>query len=221
MFFQVSASFSHSLPLSLSPSLPLSHSLSLSLSLLSLNIRHACPLIFVFQSIPDLFLLVFSQDSFLHPLSEHMAIVFLLPTIASQHVLTWFSMKRNNCNFTNFRCGFVFGLFSGQLVYWKFKRHLNEKNTFSDHDSIHGHRNLNETELFVIARCRNFKHTKNSTPALTTEPFIPENVMYRPRMWAHGNVCSPPRNDSAIRHTSLVNPLLLIVFPMRICTITR
>ena len=32
------------------------------------------------------------------------------------------------------------------------KRHLNAKNTLSGHDSIHGHRNLNETEHSVIAR---------------------------------------------------------------------
>ena len=32
------------------------------------------------------------------------------------------------------------------------KKHLNEKNALSDNDSIHGHRNVNDTEGSVIAR---------------------------------------------------------------------
>ena len=36
------------------------------------------------------------------------------------------------------------------------KRHPNEKNASSDHDSIHRHRHLNETECSVIARYRQF-----------------------------------------------------------------
>ena len=34
------------------------------------------------------------------------------------------------------------------------------KNTLSDHDSIHGHRNLNETERSAIARYRYFNVPK-------------------------------------------------------------
>ena len=40
------------------------------------------------------------------------------------------------------------------------KIHLNEKNTLSDHDRIHGHRNLNETERFGIALYQNFNTSK-------------------------------------------------------------
>ena len=46
------------------------------------------------------------------------------------------------------------------MVLPNLKRHLKEKNTLSDHDSIHGHRNLNETERSVIARYRNFNAPK-------------------------------------------------------------
>ena len=38
--------------------------------------------------------------------------------------------------------------------------HLNVKNTWSDHDSIHAHRNLNYTDCFAIARHRNFNAPK-------------------------------------------------------------
>ena len=40
------------------------------------------------------------------------------------------------------------------------KRHLNEKNALSDNDSIHGHRNLNDTERSLVARHRNFNAPK-------------------------------------------------------------
>ena len=43
----------------------------------------------------------------------------------------------------------VFSMFNG---FSEIKRHLNEKNTRSDHGRIHGHRNKNETERSVIAR---------------------------------------------------------------------
>ena len=46
------------------------------------------------------------------------------------------------------------------MVLPKLKRHLNAKNTLSDHDSIHGHRNLNDTERSAIARHRNFNAPK-------------------------------------------------------------
>ena len=46
------------------------------------------------------------------------------------------------------------------MVLPNLKRHLKEKNTLSDHDSIHGHRNLNENERSVIARYRNFNAPK-------------------------------------------------------------
>ena len=46
------------------------------------------------------------------------------------------------------------------MVLPNLKRHLKEKNTLSDHDSIHGHRNLNETERSVIAHYRNFNAPK-------------------------------------------------------------
>ena len=46
------------------------------------------------------------------------------------------------------------------MVLKKLKRHLNAKNTLSDHDSIHGHRNLNYTERSAIARHRNFNAPK-------------------------------------------------------------
>ena len=42
----------------------------------------------------------------------------------------------------------------------KLKKYLNEKNTLSDHDIIHGHRNLNETKRSAIARYRNFNAPK-------------------------------------------------------------
>ena len=50
----------------------------------------------------------------------------------------------------------LFSVFSVVNGFTELKRHLNAKNTLSDHDSIHGHRNLNETERWVIARYRNF-----------------------------------------------------------------
>ena len=34
------------------------------------------------------------------------------------------------------------------------------RSALSEHDSIHGHRNLNKTERSVIARCRNFNAPK-------------------------------------------------------------
>ena len=43
------------------------------------------------------------------------------------------------------------------MVLPKLKRHLNAKNTLSNHNSIHGHRNLNYIERSAIARHRNFK----------------------------------------------------------------
>ena len=46
------------------------------------------------------------------------------------------------------------------MVLPKLKRHLNAENTLSDHDSIHGHRNLNDTERSAIARHRNFNAPK-------------------------------------------------------------
>ena len=46
------------------------------------------------------------------------------------------------------------------MVLPKSKRHLNAKNTLSDHHRIHGHRNLNYTERSVIARHRNFNASK-------------------------------------------------------------
>ena len=46
------------------------------------------------------------------------------------------------------------------MVSPKLKRHLNSKNTLSDHDSIHGHRNLNYNERSAIARHRNFNAPK-------------------------------------------------------------
>ena len=46
------------------------------------------------------------------------------------------------------------------MVLPKLKRHLIAKNTSSDHDSIHGHRNLNYTERSPIARHRNFNAPK-------------------------------------------------------------
>ena len=46
------------------------------------------------------------------------------------------------------------------MVLPKLKRHLNVKNTLSDHDNIHGHRNLNYTKRSAIARYRNFNAPK-------------------------------------------------------------
>ena len=60
------------------------------------------------------------------------------------------------------------------MVLSKLKRHLIEKSTWSDHDSIHGHRNLNEIERAVIARYRNFN---------------PPNIFKLQLLWyVHGNV---------------------------------
>ena len=42
------------------------------------------------------------------------------------------------------------------MVIPKLKRYQNEKNTLSDHGSIHKHRNFNETERPAIARFRKF-----------------------------------------------------------------
>ena len=53
-----------------------------------------------------------------------------------------------------------FRYFRWSMVSSKLKRHLNAKNTFSGHDSIHGHRNLNYTERSTIARHRNFNAPK-------------------------------------------------------------
>ena len=65
------------------------------------------------------------------------------------------------CNFTNFRCSFIIVQYFGwSMVLPKFKRHLNEKNALRDNDSIHGHRNLNDTEHSVIAHHRNFNVPK-------------------------------------------------------------
>ena len=64
------------------------------------------------------------------------------------------------CNFTIFRFSSIFGIFGGQWFYRKLKRHLSAKDALSDHDSIHGHRNLNDTECRVIARYRNFNAPK-------------------------------------------------------------
>ena len=47
------------------------------------------------------------------------------------------------------------------MVLPKLKKHLNKKNTLSDHDSIHGYRNLNDTERSLIARYRNHNAPKN------------------------------------------------------------
>ena len=46
------------------------------------------------------------------------------------------------------------------MVLPKIKRHLNAKNTLSDHGSIHGHRNLNYTEPSAITRHWNFNAPK-------------------------------------------------------------
>ena len=55
----------------------------------------------------------------------------------------------------------IFGVFfSVFLVLPKWKRHRNAKKALSDHDSIHGHRHLNETERSVIARYWNFNAPK-------------------------------------------------------------
>ena len=72
------------------------------------------------------------------------------------------NLKKNRQyrNFTNFRCGFIFGIFLWSLVLPKLKRYLNEKNASSDRGSVHGHRNLNKTECSVIARHRNFNVPK-------------------------------------------------------------
>ena len=48
----------------------------------------------------------------------------------------------------------LFSVFSVVIGFTEIKRHLNAKNTLSDHDSIHGHRNLNYTECCTIARHR-------------------------------------------------------------------
>ena len=58
------------------------------------------------------------------------------------------------CNFTNVRC------FRWSMILPKLKRHRNAKNTLNDHNGIHGHRNLIETEGSVIARNRNFNALK-------------------------------------------------------------
>ena len=55
---------------------------------------------------------------------------------------------------------FYFRFFRWSLVLPKLKRHLNAKNTWSDHDSIHAHRNLNYTERSAIARHQNFNAPK-------------------------------------------------------------
>ena len=46
------------------------------------------------------------------------------------------------------------------MVLPKLKRHLNAKNALSDHDNIHGHRNLNYTERSMITRHWNFNAPK-------------------------------------------------------------
>ena len=56
----------------------------------------------------------------------------------------------------------IFGvvLFSVVNGFTESKKTPKWENTFSGHDSIHGHRNLNETERSVIARYRNFNAPK-------------------------------------------------------------
>ena len=54
----------------------------------------------------------------------------------------------------------LFQYFRWSMVLPKLKRHLNAKNTLSDHDSIHGHRNLNDTERSAIARHQSFNALK-------------------------------------------------------------
>ena len=46
------------------------------------------------------------------------------------------------------------------MVLPKLKRHLNAKNTLSEHDNISRHRNLNETERSVIVQYRNLNAPK-------------------------------------------------------------
>ena len=71
------------------------------------------------------------------------------------HFLCWClrcsNYEHRYCNFTNFQWSRVLP---------KFKRHLNEQNTLSDHGSTHEHRNLNETERSAIARYWSLTHRK-------------------------------------------------------------
>ena len=64
---------------------------------------------------------------------------------------TEWQCRCGDCNFTNFRCNFVFGKF-GKTPKWE--------NTWSNYGSIAGHRNLNETERSAIGRYRNINASK-------------------------------------------------------------
>ena len=76
------------------------------------------------------------------------------------HTCGYWHILLVNCNFTNFRCSFIFGIFGGQWFSPKLKRHLNAKISLSDRNNIHGHRNFNYTERSTIARHRNFNAPK-------------------------------------------------------------
>ena len=78
-------------------------------------------------------------------------------TLVEQVHILW-----NKCTlyFYKFSVLFYFQYFRWSMVLPELKRHLNEKNTLKDHDTIHRHQNLNLTERSVIARYRNLNTPK-------------------------------------------------------------
>ena len=64
------------------------------------------------------------------------------------------------------------------MVLPKLKRHLNAENTLSDHDSIHRHRNLNNTERSAITRPRNFNAPKFCKITVCVALFSQLNILY-------------------------------------------
>ena len=89
-----------------------------------------------------------------------------LPTFTTGFVLPWIKIVYYQHLLVSFeellslRLSDHFALVVGCIKNnWLNLWNLNAKNTFSDHDSIHGHRNLNY-ERSVIARHRNFNSPK-------------------------------------------------------------
>ena len=72
------------------------------------------------------------------------------------------------------------------MISLKLKRHLNEKNTLSDHNGIHRHRNLNETERSAIARYRNF-----NVPKICKITVSRKRGRERWHKWLQESACTP------------------------------
>ena len=91
-------------------------------------------------------------------------------------------------NFTNFRCSLIFGIFVGHYYGLPV-------NTLSDHSSIHRHRNISQTKLFVIACYRNF-----------TAPKIYKTTVGGKSTWQYSSLVKTL--DGTFAHTSSFTPLI-------------